>query len=189
MPLIRTIFATLVLVAMASAAEPGKKATLPATVYGESGKPLWIPSGYMGEVGAISMTTDSREAPHSGATVLKVTYKNGGEWGGVVWQSPENDWGAKPGGFDLTGAKQLSFWARGGQGGEKVKFGFGIIGSDQPYPDSAKRELEVTLTKDWQEFRIGTDGADLTRIKSGFMWVVGGQGMPVSFFIDDVRWE
>jgi hypothetical protein len=189
MPATRTILATLILAGGLSAAEPGLKTGLPAAVYADSTQTLWIPSGYMGETAAITVTGDSRENPHSGATVMKVTYNKGDGWGGVVWQSPVNDWGAKPGGFDLTGAKRLAFWARGAVGGEKVKFGFGVIGADQPYGDTAKGEIEVTLTTEWQEFSVVPSGADLTRIKTGFMWVLGGQGAAVTFFLDDVRWE
>jgi hypothetical protein len=189
MPATRTILAVILLAGAITAAEPGLKTGLPAAVYGDNTQTLWIPSGYMGETAAITVTGDSRENPRSGPTVMKVSYGKGDGWGGVVWQSPINDWGAKPGGFDLTGAKRLSFWARGATGGEKVKFGFGVIGADQPYGDTAKRELEVTLSTEWREFSLSAEGSDLTRIKTGFMWVLAGQGVPVTFFLDDVRWE
>jgi hypothetical protein len=51
------------------------------------------------------------------------------QWGGVVWQHPANDWGDANGGFNLTGAKKLTFWARGEKGGEKVSFEFGLLGA------------------------------------------------------------
>ena len=65
---------------------------------------------------------DCPDAPHSGKTCIRVDYQAGDGWGGVVWQSPANDWGDAPGGFDLTGAKALTFWARGAKGGEAVDF-------------------------------------------------------------------
>ena len=75
------------------------KATLPVVVYAEAGDKLtYIPSGYMGDVGNIKMTDDDTSKPHSGKTDLKVQYTSGNGWGGVVWQSPANDWGKKPGG-------------------------------------------------------------------------------------------
>jgi hypothetical protein len=32
-------------------------------------------------------------------------------------------------------------------------------------------------------------GLDLSRIITGFAWVVAGQGAPVTFYLDDVRYE
>ena len=183
--LILPLFACTALVAV----DMGKPTTLPATVYADGAKGLWIPSGYMGEAASITMKADSTDKPHSGATALQVIFAKGDGWGGVVWQSPANDWGALPGGFDLTGAKVLKFWARGATGGEKVKFGFGVIGADQAYPDTGKKELEVTLGTEWMEYTIDVAGLDLKRVKTGFMWVIGGQGAPVVFHLDDIRWE
>ncbi len=94
------------------------------------------------------------------------------------------------GGYDLTGAKKLTFWARGKEGGEKIDFGVGILGSDKPYPDTVKAKLEgVKLKKDWKRYTIKLKGKDLTRVKSGFFWTLGGRGRPVTFYLDDVRFE
>jgi hypothetical protein len=166
-----------------------RKAKLPALVAGEPGADLWTPSGYMGDYASIQMDAGCSDQPKVGSACLKVSFTKGGGWGGVVWQSPANDWGSKPGGFDLTGAKSLTFWARGAEGGEKVKFGFGIIGNDKPFPDSAKVEQEVTLGKDWQEITLDAGGRDLSRIKSGFTWVAAAHGKPFTFYLDQVRWQ
>gem|GEM_PF-6635581 len=32
-------------------------------------------------------------------------------------------------------------------------------------------------------------GKDLSQIKTGFTWVVGAKGQPVTFFLDDIRFE
>ena len=56
--------------------------------------------------------------------------------------------------YDLTGAKKLTFWARGEQGGEAVDFNLGIIGDDKPHHDSAKASLTgTTLTKSGKSTR------------------------------------
>lgn len=34
-------------------------------------------------------------------------------WAGVYWLAPANNWGDAKGGFNLTGAEKLDFWARG----------------------------------------------------------------------------
>jgi hypothetical protein len=168
-------------------APKGIVTALPAVVIGD--KPLWIPSGYMGDTGAMTMDPKSTDNPHSGATCTKIDYKKNDGWCGVVWQSPANDWGSAPGGYDLTGAKKLVVWARGAVGGEKVAFGYGIIGKDKTFYDTAKQSVDVVLTTEWKEYDIPADGEDLTRIKSGFVWRIGGQGKPVTFSIADVHWE
>jgi hypothetical protein len=172
-----------------TAAEPAPKAALPFAVVADGAPASWIPSGYMGETGSIAQQGDCSEQPHSGRTCTKVTYSKGDGWGGVVWQHPANDWGEAAGGFNLSGAKRLVLWARGAEGGEKVKFGFGVIGSDKPFADTGKAEEEVVLTTAWTEYSIAVADRDLSRVKTGFMWVVGGQGKPLTFFLDDVRWE
>ena len=71
-----------------------------------------------------------------------------------------------------------------------MTFKFGILGADKKYPDSAGDELDdVKLTADWKEYDIDLAGKDLTRIKTGFVWTVTGQGRPVAFFLDDIRFE
>lgn len=164
---------------------------LPYSVYAEGGnESVFIPSGYMGNTTAIAMTPDSQENPHSGKSCLKVEYRNNGAWGGVLWQSPAEDWeGTKPGGANLTGAKRLEFWARGAEGGEEVNFVFGVLDGNHPYPDTAKGELsKVQLTKEWRKYSIALDGLDLRQIKTGFGWSLAGQGKPITFYLDDIAY-
>lgn len=167
------------------------KATLPFTVYGDDadGSP-YAPSGYMGNVSVIRMTLDCPETPHAGKTCAKVEYAANADWGGVLWQSPPNDWnGEQPGGLDLTGATELEFWVRGAEGGEVVDFVLGVLDDKQPYRDSAKAELKgIRLTNQWQKLRIPLDGRDLSRIKTPFGWSLAGQGKPVVFYLDDIRY-
>ncbi|MEM1110172.1 MAG: glycoside hydrolase family 2 TIM barrel-domain containing protein [Planctomycetota bacterium] len=169
----------------------GADVQLPLVVYGDNmpGGAPYTPSGYMGDAQAITIDEASTDRPHAGATCLKATFANPGGWGGVVWQSPANDWGEKPGGFDLSGATRLSFWARGSTGGEKVKIGFGILGRDAKFYDTAKSEREFTLTRQWKQFSFDLAGKDLACIKSGFYWVVAGQGKPLTFYFDDIVFE
>ncbi len=164
---------------------------LPFTVFGDDSKQtIYVPSGYMGNVDAVSMRLDCSESPRSGKTCLKATYNSGGDWGGVLWQSPANDWdGREPGGANLTGATRLEFWARGAKGGEIVNFVFGVLDGNQPYRDTAKGELnKVKLTNKWKKLTFSITGNDLSRIKTGFGWSLAGQGTAVTFYLDDIRY-
>ena len=96
----------------------------------------------------------------------------------------------KPGGLDLSGAESLEFWVRGAEGGEIVNFAFGLIDRKRPYGDTATGELkEVRLTNEWQRLSFPLKGADLQRIKTGFGWSLAGQGKPVTFYLDDIRYR
>lgn len=173
----------------APAAKPAK---LPFTVFEDKGSANnhYIASGWMGNAKGIKMDDGCADTPHSGKSCLRFEYTQPDDWAGVVWQDPANDWGDHPGGWNLTGAKKLTFWARGQKGDETVSFKFGILGADKKYPDTALGELsEVKLTKEWKEYTIALEGKDLSRIKTGFVWSLAGQGAQVVFFLDDIRYE
>ncbi len=163
---------------------------LPYAVYGESEQSVFIPSGYMGNAEAITMDLNCSEDPYSGKTCLKASYKAGASWGGVLWQSPAEDWDGKlPGGANLMGATHLEFWARGDVGGETVNFVFGVLDGNQPYRDTAKGEMkDVVLTEKWKLYRLPLESLDLRQIKTGFGWSLAGQGKPVTFYLDNIRY-
>ena len=179
----------LLIAAAAHAAPPAKKAVLPLTIYSEGGGPApYVPSGYMGNTGAIKMNDQCTVSPHSGKTCLQVSYSAKNQWGGVAWQNPANNWGAKPGGLNLTGAKTLSFWARGAKGGEAVTFVYGLAGS-KPNGDTSTGKTEVHLTKAWKKYTIPLAGKNLTHIITGFAWTLAGAGSPETFYLDDIRYS
>ncbi|MDR3632311.1 MAG: glycoside hydrolase family 2 TIM barrel-domain containing protein [Isosphaeraceae bacterium] len=168
-----------------------KTPALPLVVYEESDRPQgFAPAGWMGNQKAIKLNPACAEEPHSGKTCIRVDYQDTKEWGGVVWQSPANDWGNLPGGFDLTGATRLTFWARGAKGGEVVGFEFGLLGRDKKFFDTASGKLaRVTLGPEWTLYSLDLAGKDLSRIKTGFCWTLAADGQPVTFFLDDIRFE
>ena len=170
-----------------------KAAILPFVIFSEkgSGTNHYVPSGWMGNIKAIRLDEGCRTQPHRGATCIRLEYQDAGGWGGVVWQDPENDWGNAPGGWNLTGAKRLVFWARGDRGGELVScFKFGVIGTDKKFHDTASGSLNaVRLTTDWKQYSIAVSDKDLSCIKTGFAWIVVGQGKPVVFYLDNIRFE
>ena len=177
--------------ANAALAADVQKATLPLSLYDEAGGAApFIPSGYMGNTNSIKMTENATDNPHAGKNCLKVEYSAKDNWGGVVWQSPANDWGDQPGGWDLTDAKKLTFWARGEKGGETVSFSFGLIAKDKKYHDKDKGELkDVVLTKEWKQYSIDLAGKDMSSVKTGFCWVLGAKGEPITFYLDDIKYE
>ena len=167
-----------------------RKAELPLVLYSEpETAQTYIPAGWMGDVKAIKLDPEHADKPHAGKTCLRCDFTAKEGWGGVVWQSPEQDWGDRPGGFDLTGAKRVKFWARGASGGEKVTFSFGLLEKPKPYFDTGKGSVETVLAADWKEYEIPLDKLDLTRIKTGFVWTLASNGEPITFYLDDVRWE
>ena len=88
--------------------------------------------------------------------------------------------------FDESYERILS----GAEGGEKLDFAVGLIGSDKEYPDTLKAERKgVKLKKEWKQYTIDLDGEDLTRVKTPFVWSLGGRGRPVTFYLDDSRFE
>ena len=83
----------------------------------------------------------------------------------------------------------MEFYVRGASGNENVSFMLGVIEGDKLYRDTAKAELkDVRLTTEWQKMRIPLNGRDLSRIKTGFGWSLAGQGKPVTFYLDDIRY-
>lgn len=149
----------------------------------------YIPSGWMGNTKAISLDPKCTKQPHTGATCLQCSYNAPDNFGGVVWQSPANNWGDQPGGRDLSGAKRIRFWARGEQGGERVEFKFGVLNGDQKFKDTASGGTTVTLTPEWKRYTIDLAGKDLSQILTGFCWVTAGHGAPITFYLDDIAFE
>jgi hypothetical protein len=169
-----------------------KPVALPFTVYDDKGgaNNHFISSGWMGNAKDTKLDEGCTVNPHSGPTCLRVEYSAPANWAGIVWQDPANDWGDLPGGYNLTGAKKIKFWARGEKGGETVAFKFGVLAADKKFADSASGDIsDVKLTNEWKEYTIDLAGKDLTRIKTGFVWSLAGQGSPVVFFLDDIRYE
>jgi len=175
----------------AAPVEMGGKVHLPFVLYsGVSSTLPYVPSGWMGSAGNMKLEMASAENPHTGSKCIRWDYTAGDGWGGIAWQSPEGDWGDKPGGYDLTGAKKLTLWARGRNGGEQISFAVGIIKSNKKYADTAIVDSgKHTLTDGWQKFTIDLTGKDLKRIKTGLVMTITTQGQPVTVFLSDIQVE
>ena len=166
-------------------------------VYSDAKSPdnHYAPTGWMGDYGDIKLDDKCMENPHSGTTCIKIVYNNkasqGARWSGIYWQNPPNNWGTKPGGYDLTGAKKMTFWARGAKGGERIEE-FKVGGITGEYADSDVAGIgPVVLTAEWQQYTIDLDGKDLSSISGGFSWATNLDANPegCTFFIDDLKYE
>jgi len=146
----------------------------------------WMGDGEQGEK-YIRLDEASQEAPHSKPTSIKWTYKKGPVgWAAVAYHYPPDvpngNWG-KEKGFDLNGAKRLTFWARGEKGGESVEFKVGCMLDTKPHKDSLCVERSITLTKDWKQYKLDLAGKDTSSVISGFVWATN---QSVTFYLDDL---
>lgn len=155
----------------------------------------YIPAGWMGDHGDIKLNDRCMENPHGGTSCIRVEYlprrSQGAGWIGVYWQNPANNWGSKKSGFDLTGAKKLTFFARGEKGGEVISE-FKMGGLTGEFSDSDAAGIgPAMLTQEWKQFEIDLKGKDLSHIIGGFCFSANGDDNPDGFIIyfDDIKYE
>jgi hypothetical protein len=149
----------------------------------------------MGDFHDIMMEQNFPDSPRGGKSCIKFVYSGkasqGARWAGVYWQNPANNWGDKKGGFDLSKATKLVFWARGEKGGEQIEeFRIGGIGGKNPDSDTAGIG-PVRLTKEWKEYTIDLRGKNLSSVSGGFCWATNADVNPegCTFYLDDVKYE
>ncbi|MFH2138102.1 MAG: glycosyl hydrolase [Candidatus Omnitrophota bacterium] len=155
----------------------------------------YCPSGYMGDYGDLQVNSAASNDPYSGKTCLKFTYtaegKQGANWAGIYWQWPPNNWGEKSGGFDLTGATKLTFWAKGEKGGEQI-IEFKMGGLTGTYSDTDSNSIgPVELSTEWKQYTIDLTDLDMSYISGGFAWVTNSMANPngCTFYLDDIKYE
>ena len=115
----------------------------------------------------------------------------GAGWAGIYWQQPANNWGEKKGGYNLTGASKLTFWARGANGGEKIAE-FKVGGITGEFPDSDSASIgPIELNKEWQKYTIDLKDRDMSHIIGGFCWAASKDDNPNGFvmYLDDIIYE
>ncbi|MFH0880364.1 MAG: hypothetical protein V2A34_11680 [Lentisphaerota bacterium] len=149
-------------------------------------------SGYMGDVSDIKVMGGFTNRFQEAAPCLKIVYLASGEqgWAGLIWQNPANNWGDMDGGYNLTKAKALSFWARGNVGGEVVEFKLGGMAAKHPESDSILSG-SVTLKNEWTQYKIDLNEANLDYISSGFTFIIKQEFNPsgCTFYMDDIRYD
>lgn len=162
---------------------------LPFYVYQDGDKDPYTASAYMGAHEAMTVDTQHPVDPKMGNACLKIKFYNGQSWYGLGLVDPANDWGDILGGYDLSGATTFSFWAKASQKKVKATIGFGLIEGDKPYPDTAKKSMEIKLTTQWKKYSIPLKGLDLSCIRSGFTLFSSNYGLGQDIYIDDIVFE
>ncbi|MBL8014200.1 MAG: hypothetical protein JNN05_10165 [Candidatus Omnitrophica bacterium] len=171
----------------------------PFAVYKDKGSfNKFAPSGYMPTGECLYMNDAWTESCAQGKTCIKVIYdidcsKKSRNWAGIYWLNPADNWGDRRGGYNLTGAQKLTFWARGEKGGERIEeFKIGGVGRAMEYPDSDSAFIgPVILTKEWKEYTIDLRGKELSYISGGFAWVSNTDANAEScvFYLDEIEYK
>ena len=148
--------------------------------------------------------------PHSGITSIECMYTpEAGAWSGWYFLNgvlldtmtqPSLNWGDYPNaGVNLSGSLNLTFWARGAQGGEKVQFiAFGVghepVSPEKPFRDSTDKVSTsvVTLSQNWTQYYMDISGKNLSYVLGGFGWVAtasDNDNNNITFYLDDIKYE
>ncbi len=156
----------------------------------------YVPSGFMPTGNCLSFDDRWTEKCHAGSTCIKIEYdiqcsREDQKWAGIYWLNPSNNWGEKKGGYDLTGANKLTFWAKGAEGGEQInEFTIGGITGD--YPDSDLAVIgPILLSSEWRKYTIDLRGKNLSHISAGFAWSTSEEVNydSCTFYLDNIRFE
>jgi hypothetical protein len=162
----------------------------------------------------IDVCSQEQLRPGAGIATIKNTFRNLTETNFAGWYFlngvlqgtatvPSANFGTVANaGVDLRGATQLTFYARGKNGGERVEFFVGGVGRNPftgepnvPFPDSTPRIPSIgtiiSLAPQWTKYTIDLAGADLSYVLGGFGWVTSAANNPngATFWIDDIQYN
>ena len=156
----------------------------------------FVPSGFMPNGKCVNFNDAWQQNCYDGKTCIRIEYdvqcsQEDQKWAGIYWLNPANNWGNRKGGFNLGGARELSFWAKGEKGGERIEeFKMGGITGD--YPDSDMAIIgPVILTNEWRKYTIDLRGRDLSYVSGGFSWTTNVDVNPGSctLYLDNIQYE
>ena len=170
----------------------------PFYIYSDKGSPEnhYVPSGFMPNGKCLALDEAWTENCHSGKSCIRVEYdlvcsRKDQRWAGIYWLNPANNWGQRKGGFNLTGAQQLTFWAKGDKGGEQIQE-FTIGGIMGNYPDTDIAVIgPVILSNEWRRYSVDLRGKDLSYISGGIAWSTSEDVNleTCTFYLDEIRFE
>jgi hypothetical protein len=154
----------------------------------------YTPAGWVGDIADITFDDNFKLDPKR-ANVIEIMYQPTGsnQFAGIYWWNPpDSNFGEIDGGFDISCATKLTFWAKGKNGGEKGEFKVGgIQGQFSDSLQPAESSGPIVLTKNWVHYSINLLEKNLTHIIGGFMWVTNKSSNPkgATIYIDDIRFE
>ena len=166
----------------------GAKATLPCVVYDDEGSSKTFSKIVLPD----NVTRTGKDSE------LNLAYPEQPKFGMHCIRWAPNNSASNPttvalncmGGFaDLTGAKRLTFWAKGTTGKERLVVGIGAPAGGHENDVTFAKSKTVSLTKHWKKFQIDFANADLRKIRSGFLWSVEPTGEATEIFIDKIEFE
>lgn len=191
-----SISATQSAIAMPPPTEEAPATICPFYIYFDYGSDLnhFVPEGWMGDTADITFD-DNYLLDAERQNVIQIIYTPSGseQFAGIYWWDPPGSFfGSKDGGFDLSCAKKVTFWARGEFGGEKAEFKVG--GIDGTYKDSLLQPEStgpITLTEKWVLYSIDLSEKDLSHTIGGFVWVTNKPSNPkgATIYLDEIRFE
>ena len=139
-------------------------------VYNESLS--YKPSAWDGDFSLLELDTNCTNNPKSNKYCMKFTYyprrKPVFHWVGVYWTFPAHNWGNIDGGFNLSGAKEFSFWIKSKQGTGAVAVQIG--GTYGRYSDTECIAIGIIkFDKKWRKITIPIKKQyDMSHIGRGF---------------------
>lgn len=165
------------------------KPELPFSVYRDGDDLPYIPTAYMGNYEAIEVDLHHTEEVYAGEAAIRISYLASRDWYGLGFVDPPGDWGDILGGYDLSGATTLRFWAKASYDNLPVKIGLGLLEDDRTYYDTDIRMEEITLTQEWQPYEIKLRRMDLSCIRTGLVLFASGEGLTHHIYLDEVVFE
>lgn len=140
---------------------------------------VWSPSGWMGDLNALSYQV-TKDAPSADEWTYQPDRGQQG-WAAVAYQWPDSNFGDRKG-KDLSGKgyDRLTFKARSGEGSVRVVFKSG--GHTAPgarFPASYEAVSgPVSLRAEWEEVTISLAGQDLSNVPAALVVVFTEQSCP-----------
>jgi hypothetical protein len=165
------------------------KKQLPFYVYKDGIENPYSPSAHMGNYKVMTVDIHNQEDVQSGTSAIKISYNQEYDWYGVGFVDPANDWGDILGGYDISGAKKFSFWAKASKEKVVATIGFGLIDKNKAFPDTAKKSIEIMLTTRWKKYSLKTKNLDLSCIRSGLTLFSSANNFPQDIYIDNIVFE
>ncbi len=119
---------------------------------------------------------------------LRLVYEPGPtRWAAVYWQ-PLREAGIRTG-KAVSGASRVTFWAKGGKGGEIID----AKGAGTPAVALLKNSKPMTLSGGWKHFEIELGDTDLSDVEGAFgvKWRSFESENPdgLTVFLDEIRYE